>query len=105
MDEFPGGSLLAHFADLNDPRMERTKKHKLIDIIAICGVICGADNWVEIACFGEGRETWMPKRFGIVSSVECKQWLTSPKDKSSAWTAKVYAIPTTSRRAKQPCGW
>ncbi len=61
MDEFPDSSLLAHFADLNDPRVERTKKHKLIDIIAIaiCGVICGADNWVEIAYFGEVKEAWL----------------------------------------------
>jgi predicted transposase YbfD/YdcC len=61
MDEFPVGSLLAHFADLNDPRIERTKKHKLMDIIAIaiCGVICGADNWVEIAYFGKVKEAWL----------------------------------------------
>jgi predicted transposase YbfD/YdcC len=61
MDEFPDSSLLEHFADLNDPRVERTKKHKLIDIIAIaiCGVICGADNWVEIAYFGEVKEAWL----------------------------------------------
>ena len=51
MSKFPDGSLLKHFENLNDPRVERTKKHKLIDMvaIAICGVICGADNWVEIA--------------------------------------------------------
>jgi predicted transposase YbfD/YdcC len=61
MNEFPDSSLLAHFADLNDPRIERTKKHKLIDMIAIaiCGVICGADNWVEIAYFGEVKEAWL----------------------------------------------
>jgi len=61
MNEFPDSSLLAHFTDLNDPRVERTKKHKLIDIIAIaiCGVICGADNWVEIAYFGEVKEGWL----------------------------------------------
>jgi len=61
MDEFPDSSLLAHFADLKDPRIERTKKHKLIDIvaIAICGVICGADNWIEIAYFGEVKEAWL----------------------------------------------
>jgi predicted transposase YbfD/YdcC len=49
MNEFPVGSLLAHFAELNDPCVERTKKHKLIDMlaIAICGVICEADNWVD----------------------------------------------------------
>ena len=61
MDEFPVGSLLAHFSGLTDPRIERTKKHKLIDLvaIAICGVICGADNWVEIAYFGEVKENWL----------------------------------------------
>lgn len=61
MNEFPNGSLLFHFSNLNDPRIERSKKHKLIDIIAIaiCGVICGADNWVEIAYFGEVKEAWL----------------------------------------------
>jgi DDE family transposase len=49
---------LAHFADLNDPPIERTQKHKRIEIIAIalCGVIGGADHWVEIACLGQVRE-------------------------------------------------
>ena len=61
MDEFPDSSLLAHFSGLSDPRVERTRKHKLIDIvaIAICGVICGADNWVEIAYFGEVKQAWL----------------------------------------------
>ena len=45
-----GISLVEHFEDLEDPRVERTKFHQLRDIIviAICAVICGADNWVEI---------------------------------------------------------
>lgn len=61
MSEFPEGSLLHHFEGLSDPRIERTKKHKLIDmvVIAICGVICGADNWVEIAYYGEVKEAWL----------------------------------------------
>ena len=28
-------SILDHFADLDDPRVERTRRHKLVDIIAI----------------------------------------------------------------------
>jgi predicted transposase YbfD/YdcC len=50
-----------HFGTIPDPRVERTKKHKLLDIIAIaiCGVISGADNWVEIEEFGQIRETWL----------------------------------------------
>jgi hypothetical protein len=34
-------SIEAHFADIDDPRIDRTKKHNLLDIIviAICAVI------------------------------------------------------------------
>jgi len=34
-----------HFSAIDDPRIERSKQHKLIDIItiAICAVICGAE--------------------------------------------------------------
>lgn len=46
-----------HFESLNDPRLDRTKKHPLINIlfIAICGVICGADTWVAIERFGKTK--------------------------------------------------
>ena len=43
-------SVISHFATLPDPRIERTKQHQLIDIItiALCGIICGAnDRWPE----------------------------------------------------------
>jgi predicted transposase YbfD/YdcC len=52
------------FADLPDPRVTRTRKHRLDDILAIalCAVICGADNFEEIERFGEGRQDWL-KRF------------------------------------------
>jgi len=49
------------FSDITDPRVDRTKRHKLLDIIGltICAVLCGADNWVEVAEFGEAREEWL----------------------------------------------
>jgi predicted transposase YbfD/YdcC len=49
-----------HFADLQDPRIDRTKRHKLFDIIviAICAVICGADSWVEVEEFGNAKIDW-----------------------------------------------
>ncbi len=42
--------LFDHFASLEDPRVERTKLHALMDIVAvtICGVLCGADGWDDI---------------------------------------------------------
>ena len=49
------------FQGLTDPRMERAKRHNLLDIVAltICAVICGADNWVEIAEFGQAKAEWL----------------------------------------------
>ena len=49
------------FSDLTDPRVDRTKRHQLVDIIGltICAVLCGADNWVEVEEFGLAREEWL----------------------------------------------
>jgi len=54
-------SLIAHIAKIEDPRIDRTKRHKLIDIlvIAICAVIAGADDWVEVEMFGRAKEAWL----------------------------------------------
>ncbi len=56
----PVTSLPEHFGQIDDPRVERTKQHLLIDIlvIAICAVICGADDWVAIAAFGRAKHRW-----------------------------------------------
>jgi len=50
--------LRERFTSLQDPRVERTKLHQLLDIItiAICAVICGADDWSEIELFGHAKE-------------------------------------------------
>ncbi len=48
-------------SQVEDPRVERTKYHRLRDIIiiAICGVICGAEGWVEMEEFGKAKEAWL----------------------------------------------
>jgi len=48
------------FAQVEDPRVERTKLHRLRDIIiiAICGVLCGAEGWVDIEEFGRAKQAW-----------------------------------------------
>jgi predicted transposase YbfD/YdcC len=55
------GSIADSFLKLEDPRIERNKLHKLLDIIIItvCAVICGADNWVEIELFGKKKQEWL----------------------------------------------
>jgi predicted transposase YbfD/YdcC len=49
-----------HFGNVTDPRVDRTKLHKLQDIlvIAICAVICGADSWEDVAEFGLAKFEW-----------------------------------------------
>lgn len=55
------GSLLKHFESLEDPRVEYLVEHRLLDIIAltICGVICGADSWVDIEAYGYSKADWL----------------------------------------------
>ncbi len=54
-------NLFDHFSTLPDPRVDRTKRHLLIDIIglSICGVICGADGWEAIEEYGNTKEEWL----------------------------------------------
>jgi predicted transposase YbfD/YdcC len=60
MNESPLGSISEHFGQVVDPRVERTKRHHLLDIItiAICAVVCGADDWVEVEQFGNDKLDW-----------------------------------------------
>ena len=53
--------LTEQFTRLTDPRVDRTKRHKLIDVvaIAICAVICGADSWVDVELFGKSKKEWL----------------------------------------------
>lgn len=53
-------ALIEHLEQINDPRREITKRHKLIDIlvIAICATMCGAEAWTEMEEFGAAKEAW-----------------------------------------------
>src|SRR5438093_11723551 len=61
MDQPVSPSLREYFAALPDPRIERTKRHQLLDIITIasCAVLCGADSWVDVELFGPAKLTWL----------------------------------------------
>lgn len=53
-----------HLAALPDPRIARTRKHQLIDIlfIAICTIICGGEGFTDMELFGRSKEEWL-RRF------------------------------------------
>jgi hypothetical protein len=51
--------LSEHFGGMTDPRGGQNIWHPVENIIiAICGAICGADNWVDIEMFGNAKREW-----------------------------------------------
>lgn len=62
MCETPPVAITKHFAGLDDPR-RYNRWHLLLDIItiAICAVICGADDWIAVEEFGKAKVDWFKK--------------------------------------------
>ncbi len=60
-----------YFARLRDPRLNRCKRHALIDIIVItlCGVICGADDFQQVAAFGRRRKDWLQSFLALPNGI------------------------------------
>lgn len=51
---------MEHLRQVPDPRVKRTRRHELMDmlVIALCAVIGGADNWVDVVQFGKAKQEW-----------------------------------------------
>ncbi|WP_293064600.1 MULTISPECIES: ISAs1 family transposase [unclassified Moorena] len=62
---------LNHFGTLTDPRIDRSKKHLLIDIIAIAilAVISGADGWVGIETYGQAKYEWLSEFLDLPNGI------------------------------------
>jgi len=60
MQTHPTLSLVEHFKDLADPRINRTKDHALIDVlvIAVCTLLCGGEGFNDMEDFGKAKEQW-----------------------------------------------
>src|SRR2546425_9874671 len=91
------------FAQVEDPRLERTKLHRLRDIIilAICGVICGAEGWVEIEEFGKAKEAWFTELLRLPNGIPSHDTfgrvfaLIDPKQFEASFLHWVEGISTT----------
>lgn len=57
-------NVITILAQVADPRMERTRKHELIDIlfIGLVATLCGCDSWVDVVRFAHAKEAWF-RRF------------------------------------------
>jgi hypothetical protein len=91
------------FAQVEDPRVERTKQHRLRDsiIIAICGVICGADGWVGIEEFGKAKEVWLTELLKLPNGIPSHDTFgrvfahIDPKQFEASFLQWVQGISTT----------
>lgn len=50
--------VVQHFGTLDDPRVERTKRHPLLNILvfSLTGALCGADGWEDLESFAEAKQ-------------------------------------------------
>jgi len=53
-------SLVAHFARVPDPRINRRREHDLIDIlvIAVCTLLCAGETFNDMEDFGKAKRDW-----------------------------------------------
>ena len=54
-------SLVDSFSEVTDPRVNRRRRHCLIDIIiiAVLAVMCNADTWKDINIWGDANQQWL----------------------------------------------
>ena len=53
--------LINAFAEIDDPRCAYKVEYDLLEIVimAICGVIAGAESWEDIALYAQSKEAWL----------------------------------------------
>jgi predicted transposase YbfD/YdcC len=61
MADTVNASIVEHFRTLEDPRIERTKKHNLLDIlvIALCTLLTGGEGFQDMELFGKSKHAWL----------------------------------------------
>jgi predicted transposase YbfD/YdcC len=64
-------SFSEHFKPLVDPRIDRTKFHPLLNVvfIAVCALLCGANDIVGMEKFGKNKRAWLEKFLDLSNGV------------------------------------
>ncbi len=63
--------LLAHFRNLPDPRINRRKRHLLLDVlvIGIFSVVCGAEGFTDMELFGRSKYKWLKQFLALPNGI------------------------------------
>lgn len=64
-------SLEECFGDMTDPRVVGRCDHVLVEIVlmAVCAVLCGADNWSEVEEFGKAKQDWLKQYLTLAAGI------------------------------------
>ena len=64
-------NLLQHLQSVQDPRINRTRRHDLQAMLAmaLCATLAGADNWVEVVQFAQLHKDWFARFAHLPSGV------------------------------------
>ena len=92
--------ILEFFSELTDPRLDRRKRHLLEDIVvlAICGILGGADDWVGIEAFGKEKYQWFKQFLALPNGIPSHDTfsrvfsLLSPDEFQACFTRWIHAI-------------
>jgi predicted transposase YbfD/YdcC len=96
-------TFLKHFDSVTDPRIERCKKHNLLDILllAISAVLPGAEGWEDIEDFGHLKLDWLKKyrpfKFGIpkhdtIARVICRLKADEIEHAFQSWISSLVEV-------------
>jgi len=94
-------TISSHFTNIDDPRKYNIR-HNLIDIItiAICALICGAENWVDVEQYGKSKYGWLKQFLQLPNSIPSHDTfgrvfsLLDPKQFNDAFTCWWQSIQT-----------
>jgi len=67
-------TLVSYFCSMEDHRINRKKRHPLVNIVAISipAVICGAETWEDIVEFGELKQDFLSKFLDLKNGIPSK---------------------------------
>jgi len=71
MDEEQLKLAALHFAEIPDPRIERSRQHPLVNVIviALCAVMAEAESFYDIEAFGKIKRVWLSQFLDLKNGI------------------------------------
>jgi hypothetical protein len=82
--------LLECFSEIVDPRIERTKRHLLSDILtlAVLAVVAGAEGWEDIEEFGRSKHQWLKQYLSLPNGIPSHD-IRAPSREQVNWNSWI----------------